>query len=276
MGFDSLWSELPYTWLGVAGLVILWCNALLVILAGTKSVGRLLDYRRRFRAGGQATIVEGAPFGHHLIEQTGRRASDDAARRAILFHDSAHHGHLAGGLIELAGGERVEIPPPKDDQAEVWVDDAQRNGSVEELQTTDFDAAYRLACKARGYRREVKCSLQAGESIWFAELDNPNRALIASFDPRGWCTRRVLAGTLALVLMVAVLAGLTYLTLRPPVFGKISTLGGVLSLAYFLLVQPAGVTLRDALAPPSRSLLRGSWVQEGSEGLGGAVAPSTD
>ncbi len=41
--------------------------------------------------------------------------------------------------------------------------------------------------------------------------------------------------------------GITWLALTPPVFGPISTLGGAMGLAYFLLVQPAGVMLRRRL-----------------------------
>jgi hypothetical protein len=92
--------------------------------------------------------------------------------------------------------------------------------------------------------------------------------LLANFDPLAWCLRRMVWGMLCILAMIAVLIGVTGLLLQPPLFGPMSTLGGVLGLLYFLLVQPAGVMIRDALSPPSRSMLRGNWVQSGSEGLG--------
>jgi hypothetical protein len=40
-------------------------------------------------------------------------------------------------------------------------------------------------------------------------------------------------------------AACTTLALWPPVFGRISTVGGLAGLAFFLLVQPLGTALRD-------------------------------
>ena len=49
------------------------------------------------------------------------------------------------------------------------------------------------------------------------------------------------------------------MALWPPVFGLVSTLGGALCLAFFLIVQPAGTALRDAVRVPSRAIVRGQW-----------------
>ncbi len=53
---------------------------------------------------------------------------------------------------------------------------------------------------------------------------------------------RLVLGVLAIV---GGAAACTALALRPPVFGAVSTAGGVAGLAFFLLVQPLGTALRD-------------------------------
>ncbi|HZO12649.1 MAG TPA: hypothetical protein VFB62_05315, partial [Polyangiaceae bacterium] len=60
----------------------------------------------------------------------------------------------------------------------------------------------------------------------------------------------------------------TYLALYPPIFGTVSIVGGALGLVFFLLVQPAGTAIRDAVRVPSVAQLRGSWVRPKSEGQG--------
>jgi hypothetical protein len=92
---------------------------------------------------------------------------------------------------------------------------------------------------------------------------------LASFDPQRWCRART---ALTIAFMLAAVAGalfITWLALRPPVLGTISTIGGALGLAFFLLIQPAGTMARDAVLLPSHAHLRGSWVKAGSEGDGG-------
>jgi hypothetical protein len=41
----------------------------------------------------------------------------------------------------------------------------------------------------------------------------------------------------------------------------VSTLGGAACLGFFLIVQPAGTALRDAVRLPSRAWLRGRWMR---------------
>jgi hypothetical protein len=262
------WTELPYGWLAIGALVILWSNTLLVVLAAARPVRQLLDYRSRFASGGCGEVIEGDPIACHVIAQTGRRASDDSERRGILFHDAAHHSRFAGGSISAEGGGLTRFDGLPDDSLEVWIDELRWRDIVAELQTTGFDEAYAAACKARGFRRDITCPLGVGDRVWFSALDDPDRALVASFDPLPWCRARLLEAAGWLTLMLALLAGITVLLFWPPIFGAVSTAGGGIAIVYFLLVQPAGVMLRDALAPPSRTMLRGSWVQAGSEGLG--------
>ena len=57
-------------------------------------------------------------------------------------------------------------------------------------------------------------------------------------------------------------AGITVLALWPPVFGRVSTLGGALGLVYFLgFLLPGGVLVRDAVRPASVAFVRGRWTR---------------
>jgi hypothetical protein len=59
--------------------------------------------------------------------------------------------------------------------------------------------------------------------------------------------------------VLAVAGACTAVALTPPAFGTISKIGAALCLAFFLLVQPAGTAVREAVRAPSRALLRGRW-----------------
>ena len=61
--------------------------------------------------------------------------------------------------------------------------------------------------------------------------------------------------------MIMVISALTALVLQPPLMGTWSTVGGAGLLTYFLLVQPAGVSLREVMAAPDRRPVRSTWVE---------------
>ena len=63
-------------------------------------------------------------------------------------------------------------------------------------------------------------------------------------------------------------------SLHPPVFGLVSTIGAALGLAFFLLVQPAGTALRDAVKLPSAPITRGTWKSAASNPKRSAAAAS--
>jgi hypothetical protein len=263
--------------MGLLGLGILWVNTLLVALAsvGTlRSLGRRLGHMRR------DGVIEGEavgdePLAVHEIEQIGRRASDDGARQAILFHDRGFRSRVLGGVVRVEGDElsvAAEV-----DRAEVWIErDAQRKIAACPS-SSQFDEAYRMARKVRGFERTVRSEIAAGQRVWIharrredtlvAPEDAP--LLVAAIDPRRWCRHRVLLLAGFVVVALAIAAAITLLALTPPLFGTLSTAGAAIGLAYFLLVQPAGVAMRDAARVPSLAFLRGSWVKTGSEGRGG-------
>lgn len=257
---------LTFEIMGVLGLAILWVNTLLVVGAALTPLSEL--WSRLRRAWQPAEILEGAADGvlaEHVVEQIGRKASDDRDRQAILFHDRAYRSELAGGVIDVAG-EKVPLEPG---EVEVWIPQADKIERATHP-AADFEEAYRASRRAKGFVREVRSALREGQTVWFAPGEKGSApVLLASFDPRGWLRGRIALVIVFQVAMIALSAVATYLCLYPPLFGTISKLGGLLGLVHFLLImQPLGVTVREAALLPHVAVLRQSWVKTGSEGKG--------
>jgi hypothetical protein len=89
----------------------------------------------------------------------------------------------------------------------------------------------------------------------------PGGMLVATFDPRPWIDRKIALAALFIIGDVALAAACSAVALRPPRFGLVSTLGGAACLGFFLIAQPAGTALRDAVLLPSRAWLRGRWIR---------------
>ncbi len=258
---------LTFEIMGVLALAVLWVNTLLTVGAALTPLGELwARLRQPFRRGEILEATDSEVLATHIVEQVGRRAADDQARQAILFHDRAYRSSVAGGTVALAG-EHLPIEPGV--PVEVWVSSADKR-ALAESPAADFDEAYRASRKAKGYLREVTSSLRVGDPVWVAPPSATTPLiLVAGFEPRAWLRAR-----LALVLgfqlaMLALSAGVTFLCLYPPVFGTVSIVGAALGLVHFLLVlQPLGVEVRDAVLLPHLAPVRGTWVKPGSEGTG--------
>jgi hypothetical protein len=255
--------------MGLLGLAILWVNTLLVVLAAFTPLFEHSAVLARIRRHGlrRGRVTRGAAagvFASHTVIQVGRMASDDADRRAISFHDRDHVSSLAGGVVSTEGGEVTVAAGP----AEVWFDRRAREERAACADDAAFDAAYAAARKPKGFAREVRCELAEGDEVWLLVDDG---VLVASFDPRPLLRGRIALVLAAQLAMLAAAGAITWLCLLPPLFGTTGLVGAGLGLAYFLLVQPAGVSLREATLLPARAFLRGSWVRAGSEGTTAGV-----
>lgn len=268
--------------MGVLALAILWVNTLLVVGAALQEAVRLTRLRGRWGGsglGGRALAGKvvrgegpGGALAMHRVEQVGRYAADDADRRAILFSDKSYAGEAFAGVVATDGGE-VRVAAGS---AEVWASPE----AVREAATCPdgtFAGAYADARKARGYHRTVEVAVRAGAEVWLVGAlrdedgapvlgPGPDGVLrVSSIEPRAVCARKLALVALFVVGVLVAAASCTVLALWPPYFGMVSTIGGALGLAYFLLVQPAGTALRDAVREPSRTAVRGSWVEGTAE-----------
>jgi len=280
--------------MGLLALGILWVNTLLVVGAAGGELSRLLRLWRFVRpldlgapgVGARRGRVDSGlgPSGQlaeHRVEQVGRQAADDHDRPAIAFSDRSYAGTCFGGAVE-ADGATLHLEAGL--EAEIWPDPSAMRASAAKV--TAFDHAYQQARKAKGYVRTVTSELGAGAHVWVAgdvatrgerrvlqsaSVGGTRRVVVSAIDPRAWCSRKIaLLGVFVLgTLLVA--AGATAVALWPPHFGVVSTVGGALCLAYFLLIQPLGTAVRDAVRPPSRAILRGSWVGSTKPDADGAL-----
>ncbi len=254
--------------MGLLALGILWVNTLLVAGAALTPLGEMWSrLRRNLRPAEVTAGNDDGVVAAHVIEQVGRKAADDDARQAILFHDCTYRSELAGGALSV-DGETIELTSSASKNAiEVWVSPAERKERAEAI--GDFDTAYKAARKAKGYRREVRSTVRVGQQVWFAAGTGDSPPVLATFDPRSFLRGRIAMVFAFQLAMVALSGAATFLALYPPVFGTMSTVGGVLGLVHFLLVmQPLGVTVREACLLPHVAVTRGSWVKTGSEGTG--------
>jgi hypothetical protein len=269
--------------MGLLALAILWVNTLLIAAAAAKEIAALAGWRRRLvalagdegvglvRARVTAGTGPGGALAVHRVEQLGRAAtSDDHGRRVILFADRSAAGEVFGGAAARDGsGAEILVDAVAD--AEVWLPPGLLAASGACASDEAFDRAFADAKKARGFARAIEAPA-TGEVFLFGHLRplgkglalgpaRPGGLLVATFDPRAWLGRKIALAGLFLVGEVALAAGCTAWALWPPRFGFVSTLGGAACLGFFLVAQPAGTALRDAVRLPSRAALRGRWVR---------------
>jgi len=254
----GLTSPIPYPWLAWLCLAIVGINTLLVAAHALGEALRHLAARRALgdvRAGvAKSGLGEGGALATHEVTQLGRAL--DAKLPAIAFTDKSFGATLHGGEVEVDGAVlRLEAAP----DAQVWPLAARQRDARAQPDDATFDAKAR---GARGVTYVVRTHVAKGDRVWLAgtrDGETFRATAVALMDPRAFHSGAALRELLFALVAVAVLAALAAVALVPPAFGLVSTLGGVALLAYFLLVQPAGVALEEVLRPPPVAFLRGEW-----------------
>lgn len=281
--------------MGLLALAILWGNTLLVVAAALKEAAALASRRRAMRSfppGAQGPgliacrVLRGAgrtgALAGRRVDQVGHAGA--GSHESILFSDQKYDGEIYGGAVEVPGpsgpssGPSLELSVSPVLEAEVWVSSSAAREAAACPSAARFDEAYPHARKARGYSRTVEAMIRAGSPVWIlGEVTSAGGAqqlvptLVSSLDPRAWCRSRELALGAFAVAVLLVAAGCTAVALVPPVFGTVSTVGGALCLLFFLLVQPAGVAMREAVRVPGQAVLRGRWVRRELDDPAGAL-----
>jgi hypothetical protein len=242
--------------MGALALAILWVNTLLIAADAGKQLAALLALRSRLADLVHGRVVHGDGPGGALasrrIEQVGRACADG---RSILFHDRTALGEIHGGVIALDAGGELAVKASGD--AEVWLDRDAITRAAACASDQVFDAAYEDARKARGYVRTMSAAIGSGESV----LVSRDGRFLATIDPRAFLGRKAVLAVAFIAGEIALAAAFTLIALWPPVFGPVSTVGGLLCLGFFLAVQPAGTALRDAILVPSRAAVPVRWTR---------------
>lgn len=233
--------------MGILCLGILWLNTLLIAAAALKQRAALGERLAALQPV-EGEIVRGdGPEGAlatQILHQVGR-AITTAGPERLLLTQARREVVRHGGLVKTAAGERAL---PADSRFELWLED---EGARDE---TDFARAFAAASTQKGLATATRAHLGAGRKVW---LDRD--VLVSALEPRAEIVRRrtgLLAFALASVLLCA---GVTAIALVPPVFGTISTIGGALGLLFFVLVQPAGVRVRNWARLPHERLHTSIW-----------------
>jgi hypothetical protein len=253
--------------MGLFALGVLWVNTLLIVADALKQLAELGRWRDRLvaaRGAGRLVRVtvaagqgpEGA-FASHTVEQVGR-AMTVAGPQRILFTDRASRGTLHGGSVVHAGHELALEASP---DALVWcVADGARGDRAA------FDDAWPRASTFKGFATSVERRCGAGDQVWVwldatpvAGAASARARLVSLEDPT-----RVVAASRAPLQRLVVLAPLgvtlvTTLSLWPPVFGLVSTVGAAGCVGFFLAIQPLGTAARDKASLPNRRRVGGLW-----------------
>ncbi|MFT3773114.1 MAG: hypothetical protein QM820_47645 [Minicystis sp.] len=270
--------------MGYLALGILWVNTLLVAGAAWQQMRALLDRRSAMRPLAPGAIGEGllkarvargdgsgGAIAVQRIEQVGRAVEGDTA---IVFHDRSAKGEITGGAIE-DGGDTLTVAAQA--EAEVWLtaDEIAKVGAC--ASPAAFDEAFTAARKARGFARTIAAEVAEGREVFVcgrveekdgARVIGPAKGglLVATMDPRAVLARKAALALAFIVGEIGLAAACTTIALWPPIFGRVSTIGGALCLFFFLLVQPAGTAVRDAILVPSRAIVRGTWKRAAATG----------
>lgn len=248
---------LSLPWMGLLALAAFWVNVVLIAMAAWKSLGALSVRRHELaqRALLHATVVQGrgdgGAFARRTVEQVGRAMTTRGPRR-ILFVDAKDAHEVLGGTVRVEDATREITTKP---DALLWSEPSR----CVRVASTDFERAWSEASTSRGVRTSSTKVVGPAEKVWLLLDASGEVELVATMDPQVEVARgmRVL-WLLMLITLVPALA-ITALILTPPVFGPLSTLGGLLALAFFLAIQPVAVELQDRARLPNAQRVGGVW-----------------
>lgn len=263
--------------MGALALGVLWLNTGLVLAVALRRWSSLRALSRRLREArsrgglvrGEVTEAPDGRFAVRRVKQLGR-AVTSGGPKAMLFTDGPQSFEIFGGAVETSDGP-IEVEATEPVQSEVWHDVARGQRAVEGT-PEEFDEAYPVASKYKGFERRVEVEIGVGDEVWvLGERDGdtlraPDEAhplVVSTVDMEAWASSRTRLIAGFVFLSIVVLCGVTALAVTPPVFGLVSTIGGALGLAYFLAIQPLGTALRDKVKTPARALLNGEWRRDG-------------
>lgn len=272
--------------MGLLALGILWVNTLLIAAAALKEAGRQMRLRASLSPV-KGTVArgsgEGGVLARHTIDQIGRTAGDPALRRGILFHDRSYASEIFGGAVTTELGEiTVDAGKP----ARVWLPIEALRDAAACPSDEAIDAAEGDARRAKGFARTVSVPVGEGREVWIsgALVREPTlrmvapeggELLVSTLEPRALLLRNVTLGVFAALAFVAGAGVCTAIALTGPLFGTTSIIGAALGVGFFLLVQPAGTALRDAVRLPHLAIVRGEWMRRAAAGASaGAEAPA--
>lgn len=268
---------LSYELMGLLALWILWINTALIAGAALLDLRRLRQPYRGFRrlppgaeglgvVRGQVTAASpGSPaFARLAIVRTGRLA--DERSLSIQFGAQRPVSTLFGGRVRVSETELEVEPGP----ARVWQAPSAIHARLAAFTEAELSEAEAESRRRKGYLKTTELDVAVGQEVyvagrfdskhgWRVQGDLESPLLVSTVDPARFVARQTWL-TLAFVFaMIVVLLGISLLAMQAPLFGPLSKVGGVLGLAYFLLVLPAATALRERTRAPDLRSYFGHW-----------------
>ncbi len=250
----------------VMGLLLLglaWVTALMVALDAFLDARamwkRLSDWKWNLLQG-QVVAPELAV---HEVEQ--RVKPLDGDEPGLVFFDRKHVSTVLGGAVKFADATLEVSGAPG---AEVWIDEDGRQAAAACTSTSAFESLATAARGAGGTVRTVRSVVRAGANVWLSGKKQGSNLiidLVATFDPRTWAKRRLLAIAGVIVLDLAWVCLGTVVALWPPVFGLVSIAGALILLGHFLGMTALAMAAREKSRTPGVAFLRGAWRREALE-----------
>lgn len=250
----------------VMGLLLLglaWVTALLVALDA------LIDARAMWKRLGEwkTSLLQGqvvAPeLAVHEVEQRVKLLDGDEP--ALVFFDRKHVSTVLGGAVKFADATLEVSGAPG---AEVWIDEDAMQAAADCPSTSAFESLATGARGAGGTVRTVRNSVRAGAKVWLAGKKQGSKLvidLLATFDPRAWAKRRLLAIAGVIVLDLGWVSLGTVVALWPPVFGVVSIAGASILMGHFLGMTALAMAARERSRTPGVACLRGVWRRDALE-----------
>lgn len=243
--------------MGAFCLGVVWLNTLLICAQVWQAQRALSEERALLGTIMEARVLDvgdAASLAELRIAQVGRAITTGGPDR-ILFTESSRSAHLHAGTVE-AGGKRLAVVLVGSPRVWSLAAEGARDAAA-------FDRAFAQANTNRGLTSELRVAVGApGAKVWLAgerDAQTVSARLVSDRDPNAVLVSARKRAFAFIVLSVAVLGGVTAIAMVPPWFTGVSTLGGILAVAYFLAVQPVAVALREAIAVPDKRLIGGIW-----------------
>jgi hypothetical protein len=256
---------LSQEFMGLFGLSIVAVNTVL-ITADLGGWARVLSRFRRETRSGSGRLTRGALRGEQGTPRVDLvLVAHSRGNGKIFFHGRDPVAQVPEGVRIYPEGSAAELSLEAGAEPWVWPDETSLTRALACPDQRTFDELAPAAERAKGVERAVSIDLDATAPVYVVgsasngtvtpattSLDpaGTSHLIIAAFDPRAWAARQIRLITAGIVSIWAVFAALTALCFQGVPFGLESKLGALGLFAFFLLVQPVGVAIRERTSLP--------------------------
>ncbi len=267
---------LTQEFMGLFGLSIVAVNTIL-ISADLGGWARVLSRFRRETGPGGGRLTRGVVTG----EQGAPRldlvlVAHSRGNGKIFFHGRDPVAQVPAGVTVRPEGSATDFSLDAGAKPWIWLAEPSLTRALACPDQRTFDEIAPAAERAKGAERPVSIELDASAPVFIVgsasgealgpaptSLDphGTPHLIISAFDPRAWAARQVRLIFGSIVGIWAVFAALTALCFQGVPLGLESKVGALGLFAFFLLVQPFGVAIRERTALPHQVPRNPLWTR---------------